>query len=90
MLPRRSFFFPPLFKAGKSDAMRTRTVFPTVVATRLICARRSYGTGRRRPDHARGTNRVCDVVWQIHLGQGSHERWLGYVRFSAGLKRLLW
>ncbi len=36
-------FLTPLFEAGKSDAMRTRIVFPTVVAATLICASLSYG-----------------------------------------------
>jgi len=33
----------PLFEAGKIDVMRTRIVFPTVVAATLICANLSYG-----------------------------------------------
>jgi hypothetical protein len=33
----------PLFEAAKSDMMRRRIVFPTVVAATLICASLSYG-----------------------------------------------
>src|SRR5437660_7847221 len=36
-------FLTPLFEAGKIDVMRTRIVFPTVVAATLICANLSYG-----------------------------------------------
>ena len=41
--PNRTFSLPLLPKLAKSDPLKTRILFPTVVATILICASLSYG-----------------------------------------------
>src|SRR6266568_1556933 len=43
MFLKRTFSLPLLPKLAKSDLLKTRIVFPTVIATTLICASLSYG-----------------------------------------------
>src|SRR5436305_14200307 len=43
MFLKRTFSLPLLRKLAKSDPLKTRILFPTVVATTLICASLSYG-----------------------------------------------
>src|SRR6266404_6238816 len=43
MFLKRTFSLPLLPKLAKSDPLKTRILFPTVVATTLICASLSYG-----------------------------------------------